>query len=47
MQSWDTASKASADNDFSALGAMLSGFITVRAYVEMLLDAIFAEVPPQ
>jgi hypothetical protein len=31
----------------SALKAFLGGFITVRAYLEMLFEAIFADVPPQ
>jgi hypothetical protein len=31
----------------SALPAMRSGFITPGAYIEMMLDAVFAEVPPQ
>jgi hypothetical protein len=31
----------------SALAAFLHGFINVRAYLEMLIDALFADVPPQ
>jgi hypothetical protein len=30
----------------SAFRALLDGFITLRAYIEMLIDAIFAEIPP-
>ena len=35
------------DVNRSALRAFLDGFITVNAYLEMLLDALFADVPPQ
>jgi hypothetical protein len=31
----------------SALSAFAHGFITLRAYVEQLIDALFADVPPQ
>ena len=31
----------------SAFDALLSGFVTLRAYIEMLLEAVFADVPPQ
>jgi hypothetical protein len=31
----------------SALEALLDGFITLRAYLEMLIQALFSDVPPQ